>query len=319
MIDISKKLTVFVISSGEETFVDCLNSLSNQDCVFQIKHIKNVFPMSKAFQSMPDICETKYFIQLDADMLLFPQSVRVLYEAISSSSLSTYMITGSLKERDFGIRGHVKCWKKSIFKWISFRDCRSVDRDLYKRLRYFGLSKKSLPDVLGEHIPRHSIFSSYLKCKADIEKWKFLQRPAIREVGSYFWGLIPKRKYSIYAKDKLDEYFQNYPLSKNELLGTLLGVITPEKRLRKSKNICYERILYNKILNTFQQSEDLQHVSNNLNGNVQIKEQFVDCYYNFRGSSQRRQKELALSILRIYCPVIASEGLASDLVSLLDE
>ena len=318
MIDISKKLTVFVISSGEETFVDCLNSLSNQDCVFQIKHIKNVFPMSKAFQSMPDNCETKYFIQLDSDMLLFPQSVRVLYEAISSSSFATYMITGSLKEKDFGIRGHVKCWKKSIFKWISFRDCRSVDRDLYKRLRYFGLRKRSLPDVLGEHIPRHSMFSSYLKSKADIEKWKFLQRPPIREVGSYFWGLIPKRKYSIYAIDKLDEYWKTYPISKHELLGTLLGVLTPEHRFHRSKDINYERILFDKILDIFGQAENFPHALTRLNGNGEIRKKFIKCYSVSKSSRTVLRKELAMDIMKIYCPEIAEENLAGDLLSLLN-
>jgi|TARA_Y100000310_G_scaffold295634_1_gene327181 hypothetical protein len=319
MIDLSDQLTVFLISAGEDTYDDCEKALSNQDCVFHTKHIKDVFPMSNAFQAMPDNCETKYFAQVDADMILYPNSISTLYNEIKRSSPLTYMVTGSLEEKGFGIRGHVKCWKKSIFRWFSFRDVRTVDRDLYKRLRYFGLRQNNLSTILGEHIPRYSSFSSYLKSKGDIEKWRFINRPPVRCGNSSYWGIIPRKKLRLCAMDNLSEFVTDYPKSKYQLLGTLLGVLTPEGRFRRSKNINYERILFDKILDAFQQSEDLPHVSTNFNGNVQIKEQFVECYYNSKSSGSMIRKALAFDILRIYCPKIATKKVADDLLRLLEQ
>jgi len=275
--------------------------------------------MSNAFQAMPDSCETEYFVQVDADMILFPNSISTLYNEIRRSSPLTYMITGSLKERGFGVRGHVKCWKKKVFRWCSFRDVRTVDRDLYKRLRYFGLRQKNLSTVLGEHIPRHSPFSSYLKSKGDIEKWRFLNRPPVRNGNSSFWDIIPRKKLRLCAMDNFSEFVTCYPESKHQLLGTLLGVLTPEGRFRRSKNINYERILFDKVLNAFQQSEDLPHVATNICGDLQIKKQFVKCYYDSKSSRSVIREAMAFDILRIYCPKTATKKVAKNLLRLLDQ
>ncbi|MBH30533.1 MAG: hypothetical protein CMG71_00910 [Candidatus Marinimicrobia bacterium] len=319
MIDLSDELTVFIVSAGEDTYNDCEQALSNQDCVFRIKHIKDVFPMSNAFQAMPDNCETKYFVQVDADMILYPNSISTLYKEIQRSSPLTYMVTGSLQEKGFGIRGHVKCWKKSVFRWFSFRDVRTVDRDLYKRLRYFALRQKNLSKVLGEHIPRHSSFSSYLKSKGDIEKWRFLKRSPVRGEKTSYLAIIPRKKLRLCAMDNLLEFLEGYPDSKHQLLGTLLGALTHEERFRRSKDMNYEKILFDKVLHVFQQSGDFPHISTSLNGNVQIKDLFVECYYHSKNLSPEIRKDLAYGIMRIYCPRIASAESASDLLRLLDK
>ena len=89
-------LTVFIISSGEETSDDCTAALKEQDCTFPIEHIRDVAPMSAAFQAMPDSCLTPYFLQVDADMILKPDAVRKLYNAIHQSPFWVYRIAGTL-------------------------------------------------------------------------------------------------------------------------------------------------------------------------------------------------------------------------------
>lgn len=216
-------LTVFIISSGEDTTAECESALKKQDCTFKIQHIRDTFPMSRAFQRMPDECQTPYFVQVDGDMILKPHAIRTLYEGARSSSFWHYVAYGQLFEEGFGVGGAVRCWKKSLFRLFQFRDCRTVDRDLYKRLRWLGLRSKNLNQVLGLHQARHSEYSQYLKTKSDVEKWRFL-------------GRAP----DAYALGVLQQALRSLPGTRFELLGACLGALTPDPRLSKSKDMGVE-------------------------------------------------------------------------------
>ncbi|HOW28624.1 MAG TPA: hypothetical protein PK876_09020 [Elusimicrobiota bacterium] len=224
-------LTVFIVSAGEDTTLDCEKALLSQDCSFAIQHIKDTYPMSRAFQRMPDECKTPYFIQVDGDMILKPHAIRTLYEGTKSSSFMTYMSYGQLFEDGFGVGGSVRCWKKWLFNFFKFRDCRTVDRDLYHRVRWTGLRSKDLKQVLGLHIARHSPFSNYLKTKSDIEKWRFLGRPP-----------------ETYAQAVVLKSIAGLPRTSYELFGALLGAMTGNERLRRSKDIRVESQRFTDIL-----------------------------------------------------------------------
>lgn len=225
-------ITVFVISTNEETISQTIKSLEDQDCEFEIAIIENIFPMHAAFQEMPNRCRTKYFIQVDADMILKPYAVNFLYSKIKKSPFWLYRVSGSLIEEGFGIGGAVKCWKNNIFKYFQFNDVRTVDRDFHKRIKRIGLNNKHYKEVIGIHKPRHSIFSNYLKTKSDIEKWKFL-----------------KRNYDLYAKDLLTKIINfKEENDKIKLLGYIFGVLTNNKILKKSKNIYLEKKFYDSHL-----------------------------------------------------------------------
>jgi hypothetical protein len=215
-------LTVFLITTNEDTYQKSKQSLFNQNSHFKIKEIKNIFPMSSAFQYMPDNCDTDYFIQLDADMILEHDSIYNLYSEIIKSSFLTYRISGKLYEEGFGIGGHIKCWKKNIFKYFSFKDCRTVDRNFHNRVKWLGFKNKTINTVLGKHIPRHSMLSEFLKTKSDIEKWKFLGRDVEK-----------------YAIPLLNDIISQNNLSK--FLGLLISCLSPWSRIILSKNINYEK------------------------------------------------------------------------------
>ena len=78
-------LTVFIIKSGKNpNFVDCKTSIRNQNMKCAVKYITDISPMSKAFQTMVDKCDTKYFIQVDHDMILYPNAIKTLYNKMQN-------------------------------------------------------------------------------------------------------------------------------------------------------------------------------------------------------------------------------------------
>ena len=247
-------LTIFVISTGENTIKECLDSLKNQTCDFQIEIIKDISPMSKAFQEMPNRCKTKYFVQVDADMVLYPNAIIDLYKSIKNSFPLVYRISAQLYEEGFGVGGSVKCWKKSIFRFFSFRDVRTVDRDFHNRVKKFGFFYKYIKKVVGTHKPRHSNFSFYLKAKSDIEKWRFLDRDVYK-----------------YALPLFDNVTNKESVNHFQLLGILLGTLTPYKRVIKSKNFEVEFKRF-KII-----SELIEDV-NNLVYENNLRDIFIDAY-----------------------------------------
>ena len=225
------ELTVFVLSTGEETLEDCLRSLERQTCRFRLERITDECPMSRAFQAMPQRCATRYFVQVDADMLLDPDAVERLYAGIRRAGRFTVMVSGQLEEEGFGPGGAVKCWKRDLFRLARFRDVRAVDRDLFRRIRWLGLHPRPLPGLFGIHRPRHSACSAYVKAKGDVEKWRYLRRPA-----------------RTYALPLLDMLLIQYPESRHRLLGMLQGALATGERLRRSKDLQRERAGYAQVI-----------------------------------------------------------------------
>jgi len=221
-------LTIFVISTGEETLDECEDALARQTRRARVERIVDVYPMSAAFQAMPDRCETPYFLQVDADMLLHENAVQRLHDAVRRSPPWVFQVSGQLFEEGFGVGGAVKCWKRALFRAFSFRDVRTVDRDLYRRARRFGLRPKTLQEVVGVHRPRHSEESTFLKAKGDVEKWRFLGRPVER--------------YALPLLDELEDGSEP-----DRLLGALCGALTVEPRLSRSKDIRAERALRREV------------------------------------------------------------------------
>jgi hypothetical protein len=224
------ELTVFVISAGEEVLEECLAALDRQTCSFRLERIVDVYPMSAAFQAMPDRCSTKYFVQVDADMVPKPHAVEVLYERIRDSGPRTYMVSGPLWQEGFGVAGAVKCWKRAIFRLLRFRDVRTVDRDFYRRAARLGLRRTPLTEPLGIHQAHHSPYSDFLKSKGDVEKWRFL-------------GREPQS----YALPLLDELVAGLPATRLRLLGALLGALTGPETVRRSKDLRRERQAFDRV------------------------------------------------------------------------
>src|SRR3989338_9047053 len=102
-----RDLTVYIITSGEASFQKSLRALEKQTLVsgkdFNIEVIRNVYPMSEAFNQMHMRCQTPFFVQVDADMILRDFAINYLYEEMRKCSFLTYVTYGQLYEDGFGI------------------------------------------------------------------------------------------------------------------------------------------------------------------------------------------------------------------------
>lgn len=296
-------LTVFVISSGEDTSDECIESLHDQDCSFRIEQISGVCPMSRAFQEMPDRCTTRFFVQVDADMILKKDAIRTLYENACNSSFFSCVVYGQLYEEGFGVGGSIRLWKKSVFKIFSFKDCRTVDRNFYHRSRLLGFKRKNINKVLGIHKPRHSFFSDYLKTKSDIEKWRFLRRP-----------------FKMYAGPLFHEMTKDMQGNRYRLLGMLLGSLTLKSRVVRSKNIDLEKECFGKIMALFGYGAD------NLNGLALRKEDhlknskkiFNSVYKHYRQIVNDERLSLSEAVLDCFSFQKYYGGRAERLLEILD-
>jgi len=295
-------LTVFIVSTGEDTDRECLDALRNQECEFNIMHVRDVYPMSRAFQTMPDICPTRYFVQVDADMILSPSAISQLYAKILRTGFWVYQVHGQLYEDGYGIRGAVKCWKREIFKYFKFHDVRTVDRDFNRRVERWGLRKKALhTEPLGWHKPRHSDFSQYLKSKSDVEKWRFLGRQVEQ-----------------YALDLLGVSITEFPASGLQFLGTLLGSMTGMNRVARSKDIFYEKNVFNDILRILNQNTELKGINSELGLKTEkIKALFSLCYASNQNEIQPFIFDTAKEIVEIFSRNPSDESSIQKLVEIV--
>jgi hypothetical protein len=179
--DLSAELTVFVTTVGTAGFSACLEHLRAQDCGFRLEIIRNVAPMSAAFQVMLDRCETPYYVQVDEDMLLRPDTIRRLHQRIRGAPEDVGLVVEWLWDVHLGrpIQG-VKAYRHSIVSQFPLRDVQSCEKDQLARLeragyRYLrpdlGPPPEDSPAIAGLHGCQYdpdSIFERYFTLE---QKW----------------------------------------------------------------------------------------------------------------------------------------------------
>jgi hypothetical protein len=163
-------------------------------------------------------------------MVLDPHAVETLHDTMRRASARTATVSAQLREEG-AISGAVKCWRRSLFRFFRFRDVRTVDRDVWRRMRRWGVTQRHLEIPIGEHRAHASPEAAWLKAKANVEKWRFLGRPAER-----------------YALPLVRELMERDAGDRDRLAGALLGALTTEPRLSRSKDLRYERQLRTRAL-----------------------------------------------------------------------
>ncbi len=94
--DLSREVTGFLTTVGAPTFARCRRHLEEQDCHFRLEIIDHVAPMSAAFQRMLDDCRTPFFVQIDEDMLLYPEAIRTLHATLAAAPEDLVMYAADL-------------------------------------------------------------------------------------------------------------------------------------------------------------------------------------------------------------------------------
>lgn len=145
--DWTKRVTAFVVSSGEPSRAACLEHLAAQDVAVRVEEIRDVAPMDRAFQAMIDRCETELYVQVDADMLLAPGAVRQLVEAIDAAPGNVAMhcawLWGDAEERP--IQG-VKVYRHAIVRQFPYRPSLSCEVPHLQKMAAAGYTYTTQPE-----------------------------------------------------------------------------------------------------------------------------------------------------------------------------
>src|SRR5262249_52463101 len=147
--------------------------LEQQDCSFRIIVIRNIAPMSAAFQKILDDCKTEFFVQVDEDMLLYPHAVRTLFERMSGHPANVALHVEYLYDTHLQkcIEG-VKIFKTNIVRNYPFRDVPGCESEQIARFRKHGFDYvvAATPDpgdpygsTLGLHGTNFSREAAYLR------------------------------------------------------------------------------------------------------------------------------------------------------------
>lgn len=183
-VDYSSDLTIFVITSGlAPNLPSVMEALNNQTCKFKIDVIKDYSPMSAAFQQMLDRCTTKYFIQCDNDMVLYPKSVQTMYEYIKKSSDKTAIASFKLFDPHLGYRiSGIKIYNNDIVKNYPYNlNCLSCEVEQSTRLindKYNFITTNQLVGTHNLYWTERDIFDRYYKImqKYHVYKYSFSKR-----------------------------------------------------------------------------------------------------------------------------------------------
>jgi hypothetical protein len=156
--DLGAELTVFLLTVGEEiNFRECVARINDQTVRFRLEIVDHVAPLSKALQEMLTRCQTRYFVELDEDMLLFPNALEDLYNRIVDLPANTAFVCGGLWDCYMATAIHgVKIYDHHIVSQFPFEDVAGSDWNHYLRLRRAGYQAAILP--LGE---RSSCFGEH--------------------------------------------------------------------------------------------------------------------------------------------------------------
>lgn len=218
------KVTVFVISChGDPNYYDCLEALESQKPPFPVKQIRNVAPMSAAFQQMLDQCDTPYFVQCDSDMILAQGTVAHMLEIIEQADPKVAIAAFMLQDPhlEMPIQG-VKIYRHEIVAKYPYNlTTISCEKNHLDRMTEDGYTILNRMEVVGAHSPKWTpelIFERYFDL---MEKWKLY---------GYTWLEDLHRKLFLKYMDKQSE------LNLYAYLGAMASVSRPERLRTREKD-----------------------------------------------------------------------------------
>ena len=156
-------VTVFVTTIGDKTnFEDCMAHLQAQTVRCRIEVIDRVAPMSAAFAQMHARCTSRYYVQVDEDMMLYPHALSTLRELIEQSDAGVPLVCVPLWDCDVErpILG-IKIYRHEVVSRFPYRDTLSCEVEQLRRMADAGhiavvLSTHPDAECLGEHGKHYS-------------------------------------------------------------------------------------------------------------------------------------------------------------------
>jgi glycosyltransferase involved in cell wall biosynthesis len=255
--DLSNELTVFLISCGTNpNYNDCKKSIENQTVNFKLKEIKDISPMSAAFQRMIDECDTKYYIQVDEDMILNENSIEIIYKSLINSDSKVSTIAYMLNDihLDFNLYG-IKGYKHDILKKYPYNlEIISCEVEQLKRLNNDGYSTLMIEEVIGQHSPKWTPELIYERYFDLMEKWKKFKYNWLNE--------LPSKLFQIFKNDPSDINFY-------ALMGAMnsLAVSEPIRKREKNFNLKDEKF---EAIKKIVENNTFRHILNRTSSSSKI-------------------------------------------------
>jgi len=222
----NKNLTIFVLTcSNNPNYEACLEALSNQTMTAKIEIIKNVYPISNAFQEMFDRCKTRYAVQCDEDMILYPHAIETLYNTIVNAQPKTVLVCYQLHDvhLNFDLFG-IKIYDCEIYKQFPLRKGTfSGSLNQMAEIKNAGYKEYTNLLSIGLHSPEWTeelIFNRYFDL---IDKYRTKQYTWMEE--------LPYKLYQIYKNNPTE-------LNLYAFLGSIINILcNNEKPIEKNFGI----------------------------------------------------------------------------------
>lgn len=146
-------ISVLLLSVGEETKELALEALRAQDYPIQEFHlVEGVRPFSRAFNQGVEMVRSPFFIQCDADMILYPGAIAQLARGMAED---VCMVVGLLDDALQGAIQGVKLHRTEVARQNPHREECSCETAYLERTAAQGwrLNLYDTLDSLGEHRP----------------------------------------------------------------------------------------------------------------------------------------------------------------------
>jgi hypothetical protein len=174
------RITIFLITIEGYQLKYTLEAINNlpTNIPFLVNVIMNVSPTVKAYNEMRVRCKTDYFVQLDEDMTLFPNSIETMTNTISAKSKNVFLFSYYLIDEYLGIGENkllegLKLYNFGIMKnYPSSSDLdtsvSSVDRLWHKPIEADGFTQKNIyGELIGYHAKYRKPFDLMIRyCKS---------------------------------------------------------------------------------------------------------------------------------------------------------
>ena len=158
-------VTALVLTLGERTLQRALRCLDSQTLgVADIVTVRGLTPFHVAFNAGLSRVETEFFVQVDADMALYPACIEVLRENMAEG---VAIVTGPLRDPLFGRQIGVKLFRVSAFDEVGYPNTLSPDTDFNRYLTRRGweikymLNRADQSGEFGEHAPIYTRAYAY--------------------------------------------------------------------------------------------------------------------------------------------------------------
>ena len=162
---IVKGLEVFVITN-DVVHDDVLDGLERQTIVPEnIVILNNFSPMDFAFKTMLTSSSGKFHVQLDSDMVLFPNALETLLTGIVYDE-NCYMCGAKLFDMFRGEIGYVKIFRTELCQkdttiHADEKNLPPGEVSMDLKMKPLGFSRNLLDVVVGNHVPYLSGFGTY--------------------------------------------------------------------------------------------------------------------------------------------------------------